>query len=288
MPEPLGLTRGEATHIMGERVERTRSMSTRRRWWPCLLAIVVLALPSCQTADTRPGTAASTARAAPAPIDHLIVIFLENRRFDHLYGQFAGANGLGPFAARIPQTDHDGRVYSALPPVTVGRGKTDADVRFPSNLPNAPFLIDRFAPSTQKTASPEHRFYQHVLQINGGKMDRYVAWSGTGGLPMGHYETTKLPLSPCWKRSAIIVTYDDFGGWYDHVAPPAIDRWGPGGRVPALIISAWARKGFVDSTRYDHTSILRLIEWRWGLTALASRDAGASNMLDAFDFTQKP
>jgi phospholipase C len=90
--------------------------------------------------------------------------------------------------------------------------------------------------------------------------------------------------SPYWERAAIIVTYDDFGGWYDHVAPPPIDRWGPGGRVPALIVSPWARKGFIDSTPYDHTSILKFIEWRWGLRALSSRDAMAWNLLAAFDF----
>jgi phospholipase C len=87
-----------------------------------------------------------------------------------------------------------------------------------------------------------------------------------------------------WERAAIVVTYDDFGGWYDHVAPPAIDRWGPGGRVPAIIVSPWARKGFIDHTPYDHTSILKFIEWRWGLAPLTTRDALAWNLLPDFDF----
>jgi phospholipase C len=94
----------------------------------------------------------------------------------------------------------------------------------------------------------------------------------------------RVKASPYWERSAVIATYDDFGGWYDHVAPPAIDRWGPGGRVPALVVSPHARKGHIDRTPYDHTSILKLIEWRFGLAPLTTRDAFAYNMLAAFDF----
>jgi acid phosphatase len=93
--------------------------------------------------------------------------------------------------------------------------------------------------------------------------------------------------SPEWKKTAIIVSYDDFGGWYDHVPPPEGDRWGPGGRVPMLVISPYARKGYVDHTTYNTTSILRFIEWRYGLKPLAERDAEANNLLAAFDFDQQ-
>lgn len=74
-----------------------------------------------------------------------------------------------------------------------------------------------------------------------------------------------------WKKSLIIVTYDENGGLWDHVTPPKKDRWGPGTRIPALIISPYAKKGFVDHTQYDTTSILRLIEERYGLEALGER-----------------
>ena len=90
--------------------------------------------------------------------------------------------------------------------------------------------------------------------------------------------------SSIWPRTVVIVTYDDFGGWYDHVPPPAGDRWGPGGRVPMLVISPWAKRGHVDRTFYDHTSILSFIEWRWRLAPLSSRDAAANNLLPALDF----
>ena len=91
---------------------------------------------------------------------------------------------------------------------------------------------------------------------------------------------------PNWRDSAIIITYDENGGFWDHVAPPSGDRWGPGTRVPTIVISPFARRNYVDHTTYDTTSILALIETRWSLLPLSSRDAAASNMTAAFDFTQ--
>jgi phospholipase C len=442
-------------------------------------------------------------RGADSPIDHIVVIFLENHTFDNLYGKFPGANGLDRPGARIPQVDRRGRLYTVLPRATINVDFYDlpwplsrippfADLRFPRNPPNAPFLIDAHASNDGFVQTPVHRFYHHQLQMNGGRMDRFVAWSDSGALTMGYYDTTKLPLyryareytladnfftgvfggsdvnhawlvcacvphwpgappdlverpeldgagrlvgisgsrvltpdgyavnnvngvyppyqrtpprldrllppqtfptvgerlsdagvtwkwytggwdasltgrldepvplypvlqetpfakfaryapgtaarrehlrdetefladlargtlpavafvkplpavdahpayavllrsehhaarlieavkaSRHWARAAIIVTYDDYGGWYDHVPPPAVDRWGPGGRVPALIISPFARKGHVDSTLYDFTSILRFIEWRFDLPATGTRHANP--LLPAFEF----
>lgn len=68
-----------------------------------------------------------------------------------------------------------------------------------------------------------------------------------------------LRESPQWKNMVVVVTVDENGGWWDHVAPPQGDRWGPGTRVPALVVSPFARKGTVDHTVYDTASILRLI-----------------------------
>ncbi|HKC48205.1 MAG TPA: alkaline phosphatase family protein [Gemmatimonadales bacterium] len=91
---------------------------------------------------------------------------------------------------------------------------------------------------------------------------------------------------PDWKYTAIIITYDEHGGFWDHVAPPVVDRWGPGIRVPTLVISPLARRHFVDHNLYDTTSILALIEHRWGLQPLTDRDANANDMVAAFDFTE--
>ena len=85
-----------------------------------------------------------------------------------------------------------------------------------------------------------------------------------------------LEKSPQWEHMLVIVTYDDNGGFWDHVGSPKADRWGPGSRVPALIISPFARKGFVDHTLYDTTSILRFITRRFDLPVLPglkARDA---------------
>jgi phospholipase C len=426
------------------------------------------------------------------PIDHLVVIFLENHTFDNLYGLFPGANGIAGPDGWIVQTDRGGAPYQTLPRVVNAYPTPEIDTsQFPVTLPNALFEIDTFVPDDQIIPSPIHRFYTHQMQMNGGRMDRYVAWTDSGALPAGYWDTSRLPLfpyakeytlcdnwftgafggsmlnhfwlvcantpvwpnapqdqiarvefdrdgnligvendgnvtpdgycvndvqpfyppyqagtpvvdrlppqtmptigdrlsaagvswawyaggwndalaghpaptfqfhhqpfsyfatygdgmparaahlkdesdflaavdagtmpqvsfikpvgkydehagysairdseqhavdliervkaSPLWERSAVVVTYDDFGGWYDHVAPPRIDRWGPGGRVPAIVVSPWARRGHIDSTPYDHTSVMAFIEWRFGLLPVATRDAFAYNLLPAFDFSQ--
>ena len=92
--------------------------------------------------------------------------------------------------------------------------------------------------------------------------------------------------SQFWNDTAIIITYDEHGGRWDHVAPPVVDRWGPGSRVPTIVISPFAKKGFVDHTAYDTTAILKLIEARWSLQPLTDRDANAGDLLSAFDFNQ--
>ena len=87
----------------------------------------------------------------------------------------------------------------------------------------------------------------------------------------------RLQQSPQWKNMLIVITYDENGGFYDHAAVPTGDRWGPGSRVPAIIISPFARKGFVDKTPYDTGSILRFITRRWALAPLPGivmRDQG--------------
>ena len=90
--------------------------------------------------------------------------------------------------------------------------------------------------------------------------------------------------SKAWDSTAIVVAYDENGGFWDHVSPPAGDRWGPGTRVPAIVISPFARRHFIDHTTYDTTSILKFIETRHGLVPLGDRDAGAADLGNAFAF----
>ena len=436
------------------------------------------------------------AQSANIPINHIIVIYLENHSFDNLYGKFPGANGLDQPNAQVPQVGKSGTLYQTLPqpPLDSSKDPPSPDQRFPAELSNAPFSIDQYVPPNEQTTDLVHKYYQHQLQIDSGRMDRFVAWTDAGALPMGYYDTKQLPLYPyaqsytladnffqaafggsflnhqwlicactpvwpnapddsvikvaqpefdeagnltglskdgevtpdgyavntmqpfyhpyqadtpdkdrlppqtmptigdrlsdagvswawyaggwnealagnpdknfqfhhqpfvyfqryadgtpekakhlkdendfltslddgslpavsfvkpigeenehpgystvsdgeqhaanliervmnssAWKDAAIIVTYDEFGGFYDHVAPPVVDRWGPGSRVPTLIISPYTSKGFVDHTPYDTTSILKFIEWRYGLEPLTDRDAGATNMLAAFQLPE--
>jgi phospholipase C len=435
----------------------------------------------------------ASAQQAPKPvpgldkIKHIVVIYLENRSFDNLYGSFPGANGLANAGDAGKQVDKDGKPYDTLPPVMNTNLKPPKpDSRFPTDLPNAPFSADVYAGINQTTGDLVHRFYQEQLQINDGKMNKFIAWSDAGSLVMSTYDGSRMPLwdyakkyvladnffhaafggsflnhqwlvcacspvfkdaperlvaklddkgnlikdgavtpdgyavntlfarggpfpkqmtdasflvppqdqphigdrlsakgvswawysggwndalagkpdhdfqfhhqafayfkstmvgtkgakehlkdeadlvagihkgklpavtffkpigeenehpgytnvasgehhtrelirmierSPLWKDTVIVVTYDENGGLWDHVAPPKTDKWGPGTRIPALVISPFAKKGFVDHTQYDTTSVLKLIETRFGLAPLTSRDAGAADMTNALDLT---
>ena len=106
-----------------------------------------------------------------------------------------------------------------------------------------------------------------------------------------------VTTSPNWPDSVLIVNYDEWGGFFDHVPPPlapqtALDpQLGNDGRlgfrVPLLMVSPLARRGFVARQQYDHTSILSLIEWRWELDPLSVRDATANNLAHALDFRRQ-
>ncbi|MDG6934189.1 MAG: hypothetical protein JRN68_05785 [Nitrososphaerota archaeon] len=94
--------------------------------------------------------------------------------------------------------------------------------------------------------------------------------------------------SKYWKNTAIIILWDDYGGFFDTVPPPTVDSYGLSFRVPALLISPYAKSGYLDHTIYDFESTLKFIEWQFNLPPLGMRDANANNLLNAFDFSQNP
>lgn len=410
-------------------------------------------------------------------INHVVVIYMENHSFDNLWGEFEGADGLaGASRESILQLNENDKPYEFLPDIP----RSSA---FPSNLPNDVFNIDQYIPSDKETPNPTHLYYHQIMQINGGKMNKFALHNVQKGLTMGYYTTKDLPLYPYAKDyvlmdnffhsgfggsyfnhvfliaaapaewpdapekvvakldedgnmiedglvtpdgfvvntvfplegpapddvdstrlmppqtiptigdrlsekgiswawysggwddalagrendyaynhepfayfknygpdtegrenhlkdendfieaakngtlpavsfvkpakkydehpgystvfygethavelinavldgpngddALIIVTYDENGGFWDHVAPPVIDRWGPGTRVPALAISPFAKKGFVDNTQYESVSILSFIEKRWDLEPLTDRDKNANPLQNIFAF----
>ncbi len=94
-----------------------------------------------------------------------------------------------------------------------------------------------------------------------------------------------LLRSSAWPTAAFLWTYDNWGGWYDHVVPPKLDAYGDGYRVPALLVSPYARRGLVDHTQLDTTSGLKFIEQNWSVPALTTRDRAANDLTSAFDFS---
>jgi phospholipase C len=155
-----------------------------------------------------------TAPAGLRKIKHIVVVYLENWSFDSLYGRFPGADGLAQARSAPPQVDPQGRPYTTLPqplasppgvkPTNPAAAENSAiakppavrppDPRFPARLPNAPFPLFRYAPPQAKIADPGVHFYQEQAEIDGGKMDRFVAIGKSGALPLGYYDARTLPL----------------------------------------------------------------------------------------------
>ena len=168
-----------------------------------IAACLALALSGCVTAP--PAQHAGLDR-----VEHVIVLYAENRSFDNLYGLFPGANGLAnATAAQYTQVDHAGKPLAHLPPVWKG-STAEADAAFPTDLPNRPYQIDAppiKLPLSVKTRDLIHAFYRNQEQIDGGRNDRFAEASDAGGLVMGHYDGSKLPM---WKWAQEYTLADNF------------------------------------------------------------------------------
>jgi acid phosphatase len=156
----------------------------------------------------------TTTRALRANVDTIVVIYAENRGFDNLYGNFPGAHGLSdvvdhdgrPLPAYVPQIDRNGSPLPGLPPTWRGvtaSGITPVVTEAQSaGLPNAPFSIEHaFTAQSNVVLSTStvtrdlvHRFFEHQMQIDGGRNDGFAAWSDAGGLVMGYYDSSRSAL----------------------------------------------------------------------------------------------
>ena len=146
-------------------------------------------------------------------------------------------------------------------------------------LPNVSYVDPRFEGEDQGTSNDDHP----LADIRNGQAFLSQIYDA-------------VTASPNWPDTVLVFTYDEWGGFFDHVPPPlapqtdldpVIGNDGRlGFRVPCIVVSPRARRGFVGHQQYDHTSILSLIEWRWGLDPLSARDATATNLAQALDFTR--
>jgi phospholipase C len=146
-------------------------------------------------------------------------------------------------------------------------------------LPQVSYIDPRFIDEASGTSNDDH---PHADIRNGEAFLNQVY--------------TAVTTSPAWQNTVLVITFDEWGGFFDHVAPPlgpipvadaAVGSDGRlGFRVPALIISPFARRHFVARRQFDHTSVLNLIEWRWNLAPLTVRDAAANNLAAVLDFDE--
>lgn len=160
--------------------------------------------------------------------------------------------------------------------------------------------FERFAPGTPDRAKYLRDGEDFLADIAAGKLPQVTFYKPTGkfnqhpaytDLKTGDEHLAdvldRLKKSPQWDKMVVIVTYDENGGFWDHVPPPTGagfgDRWGPGARIPALVISPFAKKGFVDHTSYDTTSILKFITARFALQPLPGVRANAGDLTNALE-----
>ena len=154
-------------------------------------------------------------------VRHVIVIYMENWSFNGQFGLFPGANGIANAGDTIRQVRKDGSAYTSLPqPLFQGQ----PDLRTPAGIPVRPFDLLQYVPRDRLTNSPVHLFYQEQYQINGGRMDKFVAWNDAGGdhggLAMSYYDVTDMPLGQFARRYTLCDNFfhSAFGGsWLNHM-----------------------------------------------------------------------
>jgi len=201
---------------------------------------------------------------------------------------------------RLAAAGRTGRYYYGDTPFLALWGARYLNISFPVSqfyvdaaaglLPEVAFIDPRFQDENTGTSNDDH---PHA-DIRAGEYFLNQIYNA-------------LTTSPNWSSTVLVINYDEWGGFFDHVAPPVasvpaatraagiaegIDVNDPkfgllGFRVPNLIVSPLARRGYVSHDRFDHTSILKMIEWRFGLAPLTVRDATANNLASVLDFNHR-
>jgi len=156
----------------------------------------------------------------------------------------------------------------------------------------------RFGPDwTANVISPESQVLADIENGNLAQVTWVIPTMTNSDHALSHSNTgpdwvasivNDIGASQYWANTAIFITWDDWGGWYDHVPPPQVDNMGLGFRVPLIVVSPYARRGYISHQQHEFGSILHFTEELFSLPSLATRDAVSDDLIDCFDFTQSP
>jgi phospholipase C len=205
-----------------------------------------------------------------------------------------------------PHGNEDRRIYpcfehSTLPDLLDAKGigwryYTSA----PDSIWTAPNAIEHLSCGPDWTANVtvnQTLVLQHIAQgqlaavtwviPNGQASDHADATDGSGPSWVASI-VNAVGDSPYWSNTAILITWDDWGGWYDHVAPRIISSYEYGFRVPLIVVSSYSKPGHISHVQHDFGSILKFIENNFGLASLGYADKPADDLSDCFDFNQRP
>ncbi len=389
----------------------------------CAVVLLAVFLASCGGLSPNPNSPTNSngpndppAPTAPvtyprSPVKHLIVLVLQNRSFDHLFGLFPGANGIQPGMPGYSQTDSAGKTVtpfalSALDTSDLPHGYSEylrvwdnglmdkfayyntdlamgyyngsmagvsllwkwaqqyalADNFFASTMASAPrnmlnmiaadddgqtsIQLPAYGPCNGTTnLAPPYTFPNVGDQLTAAKynwkwfheaygscgnyvpqenpfqyftsthstgvadLSQFFTQLSAGTLPdvsfvspapwhdlhpgstniLGAFQwidsfLSQVQSSSVWPDTAVVVIFDESGGWWDHVPPPQVVPHGLGVRVPTLVISPFAKKAYISHAQLDYVSILNFIQWNWGLAPLNPRNQQSDNLLDMFTF----
>jgi phospholipase C len=200
---------------------------------------------------------------------------------------------------RLAAGGYRGRYYYSDTPFLALWGQSYLSISFPVSQ----FLVDAAAGQLPEVSFIDPRFQD---ESSGTSQDDHPHADIRTGEYFINQIYNAVTTSPNWPNTVFIVNYDEWGGFFDHVAPPVapvppatraaaiaegIDPDDPlfgllGFRIPNLIVSPFAQRGYISTEQFDHTSILKMIEWRFGLLPLTIRDQTANNIADALDFSR--
>jgi phospholipase C len=157
-----------------------------------------------------------------------------------------------------------------------------------NHIRNSPLWAQDVVPDTQFAVDAANGNLPAVSWLVTGPNSEHPPNSTCLGENWTVQQLNALMQGPDWGTTAVFLTWDDFGGFYDHIPPPQEDEFGLGPRVPFLIISPYAQPGYISHTQYEFSSVLKFIEDRFNLPPLSDRDANANDTTDSFNFGQTP